>query len=75
MIQDKRHSEPRWTHNRILELIDEGYYTYETILKELLSWLGADDINDFYDTAFGNEGIEIEPIEDDEEEDEEDDTE
>jgi len=48
----------REKHNRILELCEEGIYTYKTILEELLCWLPDDDINSFFDTAFGNEGIE-----------------
>lgn len=48
----------RETHNRILELIKEGIYTYKQILEELLSWLPSDEIDQFFETAFGNEGIE-----------------
>jgi hypothetical protein len=47
-------------HVRILELIeDEGIYTYEAILKELLCWLDSSTIGEFFETAFGNEGLEI----------------
>ena len=45
-------------HNRILELIENGYYTNETILKELLQWLPNNTIDQFFETSFGNEGIE-----------------
>jgi len=48
----------RQKHIRILELIDEGYYTHKQILEELLQYLDIDTINDFFDSAFGNEGIE-----------------
>lgn len=61
----------RYHHIRILELIeDEGIYTHQQILEELLQWLPADDIKDFFKTAFGNEGLE--PEDEDEDEDEED---
>lgn len=54
----KKYYKVRQTHNRILELIDEGIYTAQQILEELLSWLPSATIDDFYETAFGNEGIE-----------------
>lgn len=57
--------EPRYYHNRILELIEEGLYTYKSILEELLCYLDTDTIEDFFKTAYGNEGLE--PTEEEEE--------
>jgi hypothetical protein len=44
---------------KILEAIDNGLYTYETILKELLNWLPSRTVEQFIDTSFGNEGMEL----------------
>lgn len=43
--------------NLLLDKIDQGYFSYETILKEMLSFFSEDQIKDFCLNSFGNEGI------------------
>lgn len=43
--------------NKLLEKIEEGYFSHETILKEMLSFFSEDQIKDFCLNSFGNEGI------------------
>lgn len=48
-------------HIRILELIeDKNLYSFEDILKELLAFLPEGILENFYQTAFGNVGLEPE---------------
>jgi len=50
-------SSARQYTNFLLEKIEEGYYSYETILKEMLCFYSEDQIKDFCLNSFGNEGI------------------
>ena len=43
--------------NKLLEYIENDYYSYEVILKEMLCFFSEDQIKDFCLNSFGNEGI------------------
>jgi len=43
--------------NKLLEKIEDGIFSYEIILKEMLCFFSEDNIKDFCLTSFGNEGI------------------
>ena len=43
--------------NKLLERIDEGFFSYEVILKEMLCFFSEAQIKDFCLNSFGNEGI------------------
>ena len=43
--------------NKLLEKIEEGFFSYEIILKEMLCFFSEDAIKDFCLNSFGNEGI------------------
>jgi hypothetical protein len=49
--------ETRGYTNKLLELLEEGFYSYETILKEMLSFFSEEQIKDFCLNSFGNVGI------------------
>ena len=43
--------------NILLEKIEDGYLSYEIVLKEMLNFFSEEDIKDFCLNSFGNEGI------------------
>jgi len=43
--------------NKILKAIDDGLFSYEIVLKELLSWLFEGEVEEFAMTSFGNKGM------------------
>jgi len=48
---------PREYTNKLLEKIENEFFSYEIILKEMLCFFSEDDIKDFCLNSFGNEGI------------------
>ena len=49
--------ETRAYTNKLLEQLEEGNLSYETILKEMLQFLSEDEVKDFCLNSFGNEGV------------------
>ena len=43
--------------NKLIDKIEDGYFTNEHILNEMLRFFSEDQIKDFCLHSFGNEGI------------------
>ena len=41
--------------NKIIEMVDEGMVDRDMLIRDLLNWMSESDVEDFYDSYYGQD--------------------